>query len=97
MIGVTSRNALRSASKSRRQIGQVYSGQAVLSRFRLRQPTRHALPQPTNNGRLYNLFYLHRAVQGVFAELGGGVELHILNAHLEAFDVDRFVEALLGD
>jgi endonuclease/exonuclease/phosphatase family metal-dependent hydrolase len=71
----------------RAHIGRVRSGQAVLSRYPLSKPKRHALVQPAANGFLWNLFYLHRALLEVRADLGDGRELRIFDAHLEAFDV----------
>ncbi len=71
----------------RAHIGRVRSGQAVLSRYPLSKPKRHPLVQPAANGFLWNSFYLHRALLEVWADLGDGRELRILNAHLEAFDV----------
>jgi endonuclease/exonuclease/phosphatase family metal-dependent hydrolase len=71
------------------QIGQVHSGQAVLSRFPLSQPTRHSLPQPPANAWIYNRFYLHRALLEVSARLGPSRSIRIVNAHLEAFHPDN--------
>jgi endonuclease/exonuclease/phosphatase family metal-dependent hydrolase len=68
-------------------IGRVRSGQAVLSRYPLSKPKRHPLVQPASNGWLWNAFYLHRALLEVWADLGDGRELRILNAHFEAFDI----------
>ena len=68
-------------------IGRVRSGQAVLSRYPLSKPKRHPLVQPASNGWLWNSFYLHRALLEVWADLGDGRELRILNAHFEAFDI----------
>ncbi len=67
------------------QIGQVHSGQAVLSRFPLSQPVRHGLPQPPANSWIYNRFYLHRALLEVRAQLGPTRSARIVNAHLEAY------------
>ena len=68
------------------QYGRMWSGQAVLSRFPIQSQRRHALPQPARNGRLYNRFYLHRCVQELVLDLGGGRTLRVFNVHLEAFD-----------
>ncbi|MBN1774132.1 MAG: endonuclease/exonuclease/phosphatase family protein [Deltaproteobacteria bacterium] len=64
--------------------GRMRSGQAVLSRFPIRSNVRHLLPQPPNPF-WYNWFYLHRALQHVELELGGGTSLDVLNVHTEAF------------
>ena len=69
----------------RRHWGRVRSGQATLSRFPLRDPRRHALPQPSGNGALYNRFYLHRAALQTTVDLGDS-SLRVLNVHTEAFD-----------
>jgi endonuclease/exonuclease/phosphatase family metal-dependent hydrolase len=71
----------------RLHLGRVRSGQAVLSRFPLAKPNRHALVQPLANWTIYNWFYLHRAVLEVWVELGSGRRLRVYNAHLEAFDI----------
>ena len=67
------------------QYGRMWSGQAVLSRFPILSQCRHALPQPPRNGRLYNRFYLHRCIQEMVLDLGGGRVLRVYNVHLEAF------------
>lgn len=64
--------------------GRMRSGQAVLSRFPIRANVRHLLPQPPNPF-WYNWFYLHRALQHVELELGGGAVLDVVNVHTEAF------------
>ncbi len=69
----------------RRQWGRARSGQATLSRFPLTGLHRHALPQPSGNGALYNRFYLHRAALEATVDLGG-VGVRTLNVHTEAFD-----------
>lgn len=68
------------------QIGRVRSGQIVLSRFALSTDEHHRLPQPEQSTPLYNRFYLHRHLTSVTAKLGAGVDLRVINAHLEAFD-----------
>ena len=62
------------------------SGQAVLSRFPIREQQVVALPQPEANPFWYNWFYLQRMVQRVSIDLGEGVLLTVVNLHLEAFD-----------
>ncbi len=69
----------------RHQIGRVHSGQAVLSRFPLRDAQRIALPQPPEYPGYYNRFYLHRALLEAHADLGPDRSLRIIDAHLEAF------------
>lgn len=75
----------------RRHWGRARSGQAVLSRFPLSAPVRHALPQPACYGRLYNRFYLHRAAIECQVDLGPR-RLRVLNVHTEAFDRDNCSE-----
>lgn len=69
------------------QYGRMWSGQAVLSRYPIVEQRRHALAQPARNGRVFNAFYLHRCVQEVVLDLGGGRTLTVFNVHLEAFDM----------
>lgn len=70
----------------RGQIGRVQSGQAVLSRYPIREADRHALPQAPSGGALVRRFSLHRALLVVAIELRAGRVLTVVNAHLEAFD-----------
>ena len=63
--------------------GRTLSGQAVLSRYPVRQHARNALPRPPQP--FYrDAFYLDRLVQVAVVDLGGH-PLVILNVHLEAF------------
>ncbi|MCA9562952.1 MAG: endonuclease/exonuclease/phosphatase family protein [Myxococcales bacterium] len=71
----------------RRHIGRVHNGQAVLSRFPIRSNERLVLPQPTNFPWWYNAFYLNRSLQFVTIDLG--VDLTLVNTHLEAFDTEN--------
>lgn len=73
----------------RRHIGRVRSGQAILSRFPLRDASRQGLPQPAAASFLYRSFYLHRAVLQVDVEVGPGREMRVINTHLEAFDIQN--------
>tara|TARA_Y100001934_G_scaffold184825_1_gene218330 strand:- start:61 stop:1263 length:1203 start_codon:yes stop_codon:yes gene_type:complete len=67
-------------------IGQVTSGQAVLSRFPLQQNRRRVLPQPAKNPFWYNWFYLHRSIQQVAVQISETRWIQVYNLHLEAFD-----------
>jgi endonuclease/exonuclease/phosphatase family metal-dependent hydrolase len=87
----------------RQHIGRVHSGQAILSRFPLRDALRVDLPQPPENPGYYNRFYLHRALLEVHATLGPERSVRVIDAHLEAFHpgnrqdhADRTV-AFIGD
>lgn len=78
-------------------IGRVESGQIVLSRFPLRNAQHIRLPQPPQSVPLYNRFYLHRHLTDVTANLGPGIDLRIVNAHLEAFhSANRQAHAAIG-
>jgi endonuclease/exonuclease/phosphatase family metal-dependent hydrolase len=72
-----------------RHYGRMKSGQCVLARLPIRSNTRYRLPQPAKNPFYYNWFYLHRAIQVVEIEAGGGRVLEVVNVHLEAFDPDN--------
>jgi len=64
--------------------GRTVSGQAVLSRFPVRDHARRVLTRPDQwIGR--DLFYLDRLAQVALLDLGGR-PLFVLNVHLEAFD-----------
>ncbi len=67
-------------------IGQVTSGQAVLSRFPLQHNRRFVLPQPVKNPFWYNWFYLHRSVQQLDVQISARRWIKVYNLHLEAFD-----------
>ncbi|NOZ86228.1 MAG: hypothetical protein GXP49_08165 [Deltaproteobacteria bacterium] len=69
--------------------GRMHSGQCVLSRFPLEHNMRYLLPQPGTNSLLYNLFYLHRAIQQVDVSLGPSGKMRIFNVHLEAFNIEN--------
>lgn len=68
-----------------RHIGRIWSGQAILSRLPLLAAKTHPLVQ-SSRGRIINRFALHRALLEVEVALGEGRSLHVLGAHLEAFD-----------
>lgn len=66
--------------------GRTLSGQAVLSRFPIRQHGRNVLPRPP---QLFfrDAFYLDRLAQVTVVDLGGH-PLVLINVHLEAFDTE---------
>ena len=68
-----------------RHYGKIKSGQCVISRFPLSRNIRYRLPQPEENPKWYNLFYLHRAIQQVSVEVLGET-FEIFNVHFEAFN-----------
>ena len=67
-------------------IGRVYSGQVILSRFPIESAEHIRLPQPTETGTLYNLFYLHRHLTDSSIAVGSEHKVRVVNAHLEAFE-----------
>jgi Metal-dependent hydrolase len=66
--------------------GGTLSGQAVLSRFPIRQHVRNVLPRPPQVF-FRDAFYLDRLAQVAVVNLGGR-PLVVINTHLEAFHVE---------
>jgi endonuclease/exonuclease/phosphatase family metal-dependent hydrolase len=66
--------------------GRTISGQAVLSRYPIRQHVRRVLPRPPQPF-FRDAFYLDRLAQIAVVDLGGR-PLAVVNLHLEAFDTD---------
>jgi len=73
-------------------IGRVYSGQAILSRFPITSAEHIRLPQPSETGALYNLFYLHRHLTDATIAAGPAHNIRVVNAHLEAFEASNRME-----
>ncbi len=72
-----------------RHFGRIVSGQALLSRFPIKNQNLLFFPKPRSNPFWYNWFYLDRIVQIFDIEMGDRV-IPVYNVHLEAFDrVDR--------
>lgn len=67
-----------------RHLGRIHSGQAILSRYPIRDCSRIELPQPDEYPWWYRRFFLHRALQVATIDLGGR-SLTAINVHLEAF------------
>jgi len=67
------------------QFGEMFSGQAVLSKFEILSNDRTVLPQPDSNPFYYNDFYLDRLVQIVWFQFNDK-KLLLLNVHFEAWD-----------
>ena len=65
--------------------GQVYSGQAILSKYPIVENTREVLVKPESNPFYYNAFYLDRVAQVDRIDVNGKT-LMLINVHLEAFD-----------
>ena len=68
-----------------RHFGHIVSGQALLSRFPIREQTLLAFEKPPKNAFWYNWFYLDRIVQVLQLEVGSQL-VSACNVHLEAFD-----------
>lgn len=66
--------------------GRTISGQALLSRFPIRNHARETLARPPQIF-VRDAFYLDRLAQVVLLDLGGHA-LGIINVHLEAYDTD---------
>jgi len=67
------------------QFGQIFSGQAILSKFPIHTTKRVVMPKPKDNPFYYNAFYIDRLVQIVETEIRGRV-MTVMNVHLEAYD-----------
>jgi len=78
--------------------GQVYSGQAILSKYKIIDNELNVLSKPLGKPFYYNAFYLDRIAQVVKIEMNGR-EIILINAHLEAWDVptrEKQAETLLN-
>ena len=92
------------------QIGRVWSGNVILSRWPLEtcSNTHVRLPQPRSQATggwytrlglvgIYNRFFLKRHISDVVAVLSPGLRLRIVNTHLEAFSkANRMEQALIA-
>lgn len=67
-----------------RHLGRIHSGQAILSRYPIRDCTRIELPQPDEYPRWYRRFFLHRSLQVATIDVAGRA-ISVVNVHLEAF------------
>jgi endonuclease/exonuclease/phosphatase family metal-dependent hydrolase len=67
--------------------GEMLSGQAILSRFSLKNERTTVLQRPINAPFYYNQFYLDRLVQVVEVQVGSHT-VTVMNVHLEAFDTE---------
>ncbi len=68
-----------------RHFGRIVSGQAVLSRFPIRQQNLISFPKPQAQAFWYRWFYLDRIVQSLQIQWGTQW-IKVYNVHLEAFD-----------
>ena len=65
--------------------GKIYSGQAILSNYKILSNERIVLPQPESNTFFYNDFYLDRLEQKSWLSIGED-SLLVINVHFEAWD-----------
>lgn len=73
--------------------GKMYSGGAILSRYKILKNEIYLFPKPMENPFYYNAFYLHRFFQMVTIEYNGKNH-YVGNVHLEAFKKEtRMTEA----
>lgn len=69
-------------------IGRMDSGNAVLSKFPLRDGQRIALPLSEEQDALTRYFYLKRNILSVVSDIPGFGPLHVVNVHTDAFGKD---------
>ena len=77
--------------------GRVYSGQAILSKYKITENKLNVLIKPEGHPFYYNAFYLDRIAQVDKVDING-TEVILINVHLEAFDVptrEKQAETLL--
>lgn len=67
--------------------GSMYSGQALLTKFKMISNEAMVLPKPSSNAFYYNAFYLERLAQFVWC-LNGMDSMLFINVHFEAWDRD---------
>lgn len=63
------------------------SGQAIFSRYPISGHSVAVMPRPPEPHPLYNYFYIDRMAQVASVEVDSGFTFHIINVHLEAWDV----------
>ncbi|WP_158542462.1 endonuclease/exonuclease/phosphatase family protein [Lujinxingia litoralis] len=69
-------------------IGRVNMGNAILSKYPIRDAQRIAMPQISTNDALTNYFYLKRHILTSVVEVPDYGDLHVLNVHTDAFAQD---------
>ena len=67
--------------------GRILSGQALLSRFPIRQHRKVTFPKPDSQPNWYNRFFIDRALHLCEVDLAGRA-LHLAGCHLESFHID---------
>jgi endonuclease/exonuclease/phosphatase family metal-dependent hydrolase len=78
--------------------GQVYSGQAILSKYKISENKLNVLDKPLDYPFYYNAFYLDRVAQVNKVDVNG-TEIILINVHLEAWDIptrEKQTETLLS-
>jgi len=68
------------------QYGEMLSGQALLSDFKITTNERVVMEKPESNPAYYNAFYIDRLAQVVTINIGNQ-EIIVINTHLEAWDI----------
>lgn len=69
-------------------IGKVNSGNAILSRWPLKDAQRYALPQMETQDALTRFFYLRRNILQARLDIPSAKPVYIINTHLEAYTKD---------
>ena len=75
-----------------KNLSNIHSGQAILSKFPITDCFQKRLPQPDSNSWFYNRFYIHRTIQFATLNTGSKIPLQVVNVHLEAFDKNNRIE-----
>ena len=69
----------------RYQFGQIYSGQAVFSKYPIISNKKEKLIKPVDQPFYYNDFYLDRLIQVDSVKINNTTSIVVMNVHLEAF------------
>lgn len=69
-------------------LGRINMGNAILSKWPLRDAVRIALPIRTDQSNLEKYFWFHRNILKVQIEMPGAADFYVLNIHAEAWGAD---------
>jgi endonuclease/exonuclease/phosphatase family metal-dependent hydrolase len=69
-------------------LGRIHSGICVFSRYPILENLRIAQVDRTDQDALVRSFYLHRGINQVKIEVGGGRTVTVMNVHTAAYDND---------
>lgn len=73
--------------------GKMVSGQAILSKYEIKEHKRIPLPQPDENFKIYNNYYITRCFEKCIIRFGK-IDINLFNVHLEAFsEKNRILQA----